>query len=438
MPYPYQIDPADLTSWASPPAPAHFCHAVYNGSYYTVLQKWEESAGDEFAYLEVWKSSDRGVTWAQVDSANRKKNLDDSFSPPSGLPPGNVNFDAVQDGSELHVVYYQIDNTYTMSIATFDMATDLWGTVRTGGPSGLQQSGAGGAIFLGNSWSIVVRNSVSDKFLVAFNYQNPGAKGRVRFATCTDAGSWSAATELSIDTTRNIRLLGIGLDASTDLTHVIVQVNIQIFPPGEVARYGQKEISSTNTVGSYEEILDGEIAFPDSTTFRPGSVFVTADNLELYFGLGVVTFTGGIFIAILYAIKGDLSQSPVVWSWSQIDQLTDPSLVYNHQQVTILEVGGGLWAIWGRANNFTTYANEVFNVIYLSKRPSLTWSAVQTVYDAGVTPHPMMLRGVVVPGAVGIIFGDDDLNKANLPLNYWQEPVVSSNGVDAGQGNVVI
>lgn len=117
MAYPYQI-----SSSAFVPDPAFTPGPYsYNGNLYVALESNPPGSGD---YIHVYKSSDDGQTWSEQDSSN-KKNYE--------VRALNTNFDTFRSGSKLYITYIPFSGTQ-LSIAEFDMSTDTWGTVITGGP----------------------------------------------------------------------------------------------------------------------------------------------------------------------------------------------------------------------------------------------------------------------------------------------------------------
>lgn len=95
---------------------------VYGGNLYVVL------ADPVNYHAEVWKSTDDGATWAEVDSGNHKMfAINGSAQSPVSACLGYT--------SNLIQIAYIPDGDTQVAIAPFNMATDAWGAVVTGGPT---------------------------------------------------------------------------------------------------------------------------------------------------------------------------------------------------------------------------------------------------------------------------------------------------------------
>lgn len=122
MAYPYQItNAAHLPATIFEPGPYFYGSAIY-----AVLHDRTNH------HVEVWRSADAGVTWAEADSANHKS--------VRSSPAAEQVIDTFErDGdSNLYILYTPGGGT-TLNIAAFDRAAagglGAWGAVITGGPA---------------------------------------------------------------------------------------------------------------------------------------------------------------------------------------------------------------------------------------------------------------------------------------------------------------
>lgn len=88
----------------------------WDGNRYLVLDDYSNHT------LEVWMSTDEGVTWAEADSGNHKSYSSTLY---------RTHFHVIQDTSTLYFTYTSGSESV---ISPFDLATDTWGSTITGGP----------------------------------------------------------------------------------------------------------------------------------------------------------------------------------------------------------------------------------------------------------------------------------------------------------------
>lgn len=94
----------------------------YGGALYVVLVMNMYTASAKT--LNVYKSTDAGLTWLPKDSAS---------GPTLSATVYNRNYDCDLNGAILYVCF--IDTTDAVSIGSFDCATDTWGATIAGGPA---------------------------------------------------------------------------------------------------------------------------------------------------------------------------------------------------------------------------------------------------------------------------------------------------------------
>lgn len=163
MAYPYQItNAAHLPATIFEPGPY-----LYGSAIYAVLHDRTNH------HVEVWRSTDAGVSWAEADAANHKS--------VRSSPAAEQVIDTFErDGDSNLYILYTVGGGTTLNIAAFDRATNLWGTVITGGPTPT----FGRACML-------VRLSTGD-FRVYFTDADGSARRRIGIQTYS--GTWSGTT----------------------------------------------------------------------------------------------------------------------------------------------------------------------------------------------------------------------------------------------------
>lgn len=188
MPYPYQIS---STAWMPDPIfnPGPF---NYSTSLYVTLHDRTNN------HVEIWKSTDSGVNWSEVDSANH----------PS-VRSSDQAIDTHRSGNTLYILYTPSAGA-TLAIIPFDLTTDTWGTPITGGPTTTAQH-----------FHKVVKRS-GGTYVVIWTDLDGGYR---RINAVTYSGSWSSTTVLldpgTTDyTTYEYWLISVVIDAS-DHTYVL-------------------------------------------------------------------------------------------------------------------------------------------------------------------------------------------------------------------------
>jgi hypothetical protein len=200
MPYPYVI-----TTAANMQGSPWISHVWFrSGAIYYVL---DDVAND---HIEVWKSGDAGVTWAEQDSANHKQY-------------GVIGFQVFRSGDVLHMTYVPFGGT-TISVAPFNLATDTWGTVITGGPTPEIQTGVFQPYSTAKRFASVV---LSDGTTIVSAYskkKNIGGTDYTEVRMSKYTGSWGS-DQTVFDPAADViemsyALQGMGLGA-TDRVHFV-------------------------------------------------------------------------------------------------------------------------------------------------------------------------------------------------------------------------
>lgn len=131
-------------------------------------------------FAAVFKSTDAGVTWEEQDAGAHPELADRS-----------TRLVALEDGTDLHIVYIAADET--LRVSTFSMASDTWTATSSAGPDIVYPSGVeSNAIFSAAKRTtdiVVVFNSTSENI-------SSTLYSRISMAVY-DFASWSAPSELS-------------------------------------------------------------------------------------------------------------------------------------------------------------------------------------------------------------------------------------------------
>lgn len=163
----------------------------YNGNRFVVLSE----TASPFK-IGVFRSTDRGFSWTEQDSANK-------LTPHSSFSTYSV-FEA---GATLYMLF--IDASGFLNIGSFNMSTSLWSTLITGGPDV-------SAIGLSNR-VLLVRKSGGD--FVAMYSSNVASDKTTRYVTCTSGGSWGSP--VTITGTNRGSVYSVGID-SADRTYIVM------------------------------------------------------------------------------------------------------------------------------------------------------------------------------------------------------------------------
>lgn len=242
MAYPYQItNAAHLPGTIFEPGPY-----LYGSAIYAVLHDRTNH------HVEVWRSTDAGATWAEADAANHKS--------VRSSPAAEQVIDTFErDGDSNLYILYTVGGGTTLNIAAFDRATNLWGTVITGGPTPT----FGGACML-------VRLSTGD-FRVYFT------EGAAPFhiGIQTYSGSWSGTTyafDPGVTETASFSyfLKSIVADASDNVRALATA--------GSGGNYRMRSYSAAGSLGALNSWNQfSEMGAPQSNYSGPGILFAPGD-----------------------------------------------------------------------------------------------------------------------------------------------------------------
>jgi len=286
---PLAIDPASFGTF--PPAGNATGGAVvpvilYAGNLYQVLAP--NAATGNF---EVWKSTDSGINWISLDSANAPT-----------FPAGQAAFDGT---SQIAVIFYDLTGAGVQSfLQIFDLATETWGAVIAGGPIG--PLGGRGVIALG------MRSDGS----IIFIYQNPGVGHAYLY------GSYNGAWNYPIGNLDQNFAGGLGLSAmnqpigvvdSSDIFHV-VWGGIE-----GVQSYGYYQaIDSLDALGAFKRFPNTDTeSFPLKTNII-GRPVVLGSNLFIPF-----TFAGNPADSTTFFAGGYIGTPVAAPVWTQVSPI-DP------------------------------------------------------------------------------------------------------------------
>lgn len=200
MAYPARINPATATippntgQYWNRPAPIY----AYNGNLYGVFH---DRNGSNRA-IEIWKSSDYGNSWAEVDILNHKIPTISGYS-----------FSQFRDLNTLYIAWH-----YTVSfgvqrviLSSFDFNTDLWGVnieVATNNPGNFFPTFA--------PFKINLLKRANGHFVLSY-IANAGGSNRTVYYSIYDGINWGAPTQVFL--TSNTQLTGGTLDKTSGRIH---------------------------------------------------------------------------------------------------------------------------------------------------------------------------------------------------------------------------
>ena len=221
----------------------------YNGNLYGVFNDTTNG------HLEVWKSTDGGQTWVEIDSANHLSGADGRF-------------DSTFVGSTIHIAYGDGTGTHNASYASFGCATDTWGTATaTGSTAVLDASVAQYA------YGITVTTDGDIFVFYSGSYSNMGAKDAVYYRKSGDGGTnWGGAVQFSPALANHYHFRG-AVEGLSNVVHVFMwsesltgTFERHLTSADALSTVSATQSSVTATLGYY--------ASPPSRTVRSGSTVV--------------------------------------------------------------------------------------------------------------------------------------------------------------------
>src|SRR6185503_5675563 len=211
MAYPYIVDPAQVIRIGDGHSNSSF--ATYNPGYYffrkglNYFAFFVDPVGNT---VECWKSTDFGVTWAEVDSAGHPTVY---ASGDASASFGWSSIACAANGDEIGVLY--VASNKRLTITTFDMLAEAWSTNRPNGPDYTTIGAALSTNFL-LSFDMAWR-AADSKFIVIYQSADEVVsavpRNRVSWVSCTDGGTWGTGahvygTGLAIDFNTGFALAG--------------------------------------------------------------------------------------------------------------------------------------------------------------------------------------------------------------------------------------
>ncbi len=425
MAYPYQISSSEfIPDPAFTPGPYS-----YNGNLYVALESHPAGTGD---YIHIYKSSDQGVTWAEVDSGNRK-NYESRDT--------NTNFDTFRKGSKLYITYIPQGGTQ-LSIAEFDMATDLWGTVITGGPEPEPFS----VTFQDTRFKSFVLSNGNIRTLY-MNYKAATVRHQIEVAQY--AGSWGAGVVLfepSVTDTyddMDYWLHNAAIDPDDNIGIMVCAV-----PTGFDGNSGRFRFGVYSAAGSMSAIYRNALNLfkidppPASDLVSGPSAILTRSNGDYVFAFPAGQISAGADFewvpGVLYVEPSDAVTSiradnlATGTNYSDSQALGSPffSIVYD---------GTALFMYWP-SQVLATDANKIQRAC--SK--GFAWSAPTDVFTPAIGVDQrikLVCAQIVNTNKVGIVFSaysDNLAAKTYRYPHYYQEdlPTCSAVGCSGGSGNI--
>ena len=380
MPYsPSLIDPTNKGQYG--PSSATMGPWVYQGNLYQLLSYGSALTGGA---VELLKSTDGGVTWVELDTANHPPYIN-----------GNGNFDG---DHKVYVAFRTNDSVLpaAINLATFDLSTGTWSAAY--GTVGAPTTGAVAQIWQRPDNTLLV-------------VHDPRAGTGVTTGTGFDvaiydlvAAAWvstfDAGTEMTAlagwDSTQTRAATGqsTGMIDSTGRVHLFWNTSsIQTVPVVWGNRVFYQAIELNNALGSFFDFpgqavpVAGQQALQAYTGPPMGQAQVVGSQLVL----PVLAYVGGFPAELACVYLGAPVDNPV-WSLDTakpIDPTASVDGVWAQQAPNLTSDGSSLYAIYSAqdATGFINFARLRLCQTFNLAAPADGWSA-STVFDMTTDSPP--------------------------------------------------
>lgn len=335
------------------------CLFAYDGDIYVVTGMAASTQ------VRVYKSTDQGATFSEMDSANRPATF-----------AANYDYDAWIDEGVIYISYYSGANS--ISVGRFDCATELY----------LAGLGVASAAATGNM-RIVVR---PDGDVLVFH--NPSADTTIIAVDRYESGSWTS-DETVADFTNAVGLSEVAMDRNGNATIFVRE--------GTAADFSYFSYSNSNAASVVTD-LDTSV-----------SAGITFGNSTMYDAAGVDT------IIALYLDSDGTTNGYVVTLDGEAPHTTGSELTIGSTGATsgasAFKGGNTFYAVW--------YAAAATQINYATSADGITWNA-EAMFADGANPMGMaapILGGVAVVYDAGgatrfdwIVQPPEESSGKNLPI----------------------
>lgn len=315
-----------------------------------------QGAGTEA--VGVFKSTDGGATWTEMDSANRKSLADQNRASASAFA-----------FSDTFRVYHTDPTGDTLAVSDFNMATDTWGSTDVSAESIFGVLDTFGGI------DGVRRSDGSD--VIIFQAPDSGGVAVCKYVIRSGVGSWGSSVAIGSAFQNNV-MVGLAL-GSSDRVHFI-------FREATASLY-HKRLTAAGSLGS-ATFLDN--LFSEG---RPwGKPLVISGNLYVPYCLDY-----GVDHPQLAVSIGTDADTP---SWSGDTPADDrvPGYAANSfSPFCMVDVGGVPWLVFVGYHN----AQDFPNGIWVARRVSGVWTTPEEI----VEPEALTAYEGISAGSLGTTVG---------------------------------
>ena len=319
-PYMAQVGDSDTRPLSQPSSRGPW---VYGSAVYTIADNGSSIAS-------VWKSTDRGQTWAEVDNAHA----------PSDAGGFAYVASATRRGNLLYLLHYLAAHPHDATITVFDLTTDLWVSpaVATGGPSP----------HVGFNRTSLVSRSNGSFVLVAEVGNN------VQYSTWSSLAGWSALANVTTLYPNETRLRGGAFLGGADRVHIPL-----ICGPTEM--YYDLVISTLTLAGALSDTDTGITVGYELG--QSGYVYCAKTYVVggvTWFALPMNRTVGGAYQQPTHLLRG-ISADTISEYWEEhIGVTADPVHPTNYNHAVVVGSDGHLYAFYGRTveydyNDYVTF-----------------------------------------------------------------------------------
>ena len=284
----------------------------------------------------MFKSTDGGATWTEMDSSNRPtaQDLEGSW--------------VAVDGT---TVIFMVTRDDTVWWVPFDTTTDTWGTQETI-DTGLSSSGV-------EQYASFVKNN-DGTFWVFYSDTLSGANNQIAYRKRTGTNTYGAKSTAIGGNTAVSYTAPASIKAASDLTYVFYKddTNNTLY---------YRTLTTAGTLSGANSVATGTAT--DNIPHTNAVYFDDAGTETV-----VCAYADSADILKLVVLKNGVQQTTETISSTAI--LMDPGSVTNGGTVAHLAVNGStLYAVW--ADGATG------DIFYRSRAANGTWSAISTIWNSG-------------------------------------------------------
>jgi hypothetical protein len=299
-----------------------------------------------FTYARMYKSTDHGVLWAEMDSP--------------GAPVSSFSQNAVQSGNIVSLMYGQ-SSSGDYRVISFNFATDTWSSESPNGPPDNDES-----------TDFIVAYPSGDREIVFVRDVNGDGSDLAIHSAVYSSGSWGSE-KVILDNAGTNTLTGV-LDSDGHTVHVV-------YNDGNIGALRYLHFSGS-TVSSPQTIIT-----PNPNSVNPSTVVLW--NNSIVFLIGDNQVNPGDTSARL--CRGTPISSPS-WTSTIIDDL---ATTWDVTSPTVsVGTDGSLYMVYA-VNNFFSGDGSIDRIYYRALSVGNVYSLTQLAWDAKL--YPPTLSPPVVP-----------------------------------------